>query len=43
MPLDTDYASIIISDVPIVVQFSRLDSGQAENSISGTTVFAADD
>ncbi|WP_026731106.1 sensory rhodopsin transducer [Fischerella sp. PCC 9605] len=39
--LDTDYASVIESDVPIVVQFSRLDSSQAEKSILSTMAFPA--
>jgi hypothetical protein len=39
--LDTDYASVIESDIPIVAQFKRLDSSQAENSISTTMAFAA--
>jgi hypothetical protein len=30
IPRDTDYASLISSDVPIVVQHTRLDSRQAE-------------
>lgn len=33
IPRDTDYASMIISDVPVVVQHSRLDSRQAENAL----------
>jgi len=43
MPLDTNYASTITSDVPIVVQFSRLDSGQAENALLGAMAFPVDD
>jgi hypothetical protein len=30
VPLDTDYACVITSDVPIVVQHTRLDSRMAE-------------
>ncbi len=41
VPLDTDYASTIISDVPIVVQHTRLDSRQAEFSLMTTTAFAS--
>src|SRR5699024_8068913 len=33
IPLDTDYASVIASDVPIVVQHTRLHSRQAENAL----------
>ena len=42
IPKDTDYASIIESDVPIVVQHTRLDSRQAENALLTTIAFAAD-
>lgn len=42
MPLDTDYASVIESDVPIVVQFSRLDSSHAANAQLGTIAFPAE-
>lgn len=41
IPRDTDYASTIISDVPIVVQHSRLDSRQAENALLTTIAYAA--
>ena len=33
IPTDTDYASVIESDVPIVGQHTRLDSRQAENAL----------
>ena len=36
VPRDTDYASVIESDQPIVVQHSRLDSRQAENALMTT-------
>ena len=42
VPLDTDYSSVIESDVPIVVQHTRLDSRQAENALLSTLAFAAD-
>ena len=42
VPRDTDYASVIESDVPIVVQHSRLDSRQAENALLTTIAFAGD-
>jgi hypothetical protein len=42
IPRDTDYASVIESDVPIVVQHTRLDSRQAENALLTTVAFAAD-
>jgi hypothetical protein len=40
IPLDTDYASVIDSDVPIVVQHTRLDSRQAENALLTTMAYA---
>jgi hypothetical protein len=40
IPHDTDYASLIESDVPIVVQHTRLDSRQAENALLSTIAFA---
>jgi hypothetical protein len=43
VPLDTDFASIIESDVPIVVQHTRLDSRQAENALLSTIAYAGDD
>ncbi len=36
VPRDTDYASVIESDVPIVVQHTRLDSRQAELALLST-------
>jgi hypothetical protein len=38
----TDYASLIESDIPIVVQHTRLDSRQAENALMTTMAFGAD-
>ena len=38
---DTDYASVIESDVPIVVQHTRLDSRNAELALLSTVAFAA--
>jgi hypothetical protein len=40
IPRDTDYASVIRSDVPIVVQHTRLDSRQASNALLSTIAFA---
>lgn len=40
IPRGTDYASLIESDVPIVVQHTRLDSRQAENALLSTMAFA---
>lgn len=36
IPKATDYASVFVSDVPIVVQHTRLDSRQAENALLST-------
>jgi len=43
VPKDTDYASVIESDVPIVVQHTRLDSRQSENALLSTMAFPAAD
>lgn len=42
IPRETDYASLIESDVPIVVQHTRLDSRQAENALITTIAFPAE-
>lgn len=39
IPLDTDYATIVESTIPIVVQQTRLDSRQAENALFSTVAF----
>ena len=41
VPLGTDYASVIESDVPIVVQYTRLDSRKAELALLSTMAFNA--
>ena len=40
IPRGTDYASVIQSDVPIVVQHTRLDSRQAEEALLSTIAYA---
>jgi hypothetical protein len=40
VPKSTDYASVIESDVPVVVQHTRLDSRQSENALMTTIGFA---
>lgn len=40
VPRDTDYSTVLESDVPIVVQHSRLDSRQAENALMSTIAYA---
>ena len=42
VPRDTDYASVISADHPIVVQHTRLDSRQAELALLSTTAFPVD-
>jgi hypothetical protein len=42
IPPGTDYASIVHSDVPIVVQHTRLDSRQTANALISTIAFASD-
>lgn len=39
VPRDTDYASVITSDVPVVVQHTRLDSRQSANALLSTIAF----
>jgi hypothetical protein len=41
IPRDTDYASVIESDIPIVVQHTRLDSRQSENALLSTIAYAS--
>ncbi len=40
IPRGTDYSSILVSDMPIVVQHSRLDSRQAENALITTIAYS---
>lgn len=42
VPLDTDYASVFESDLPIVVQHTRLDSRRAEIALLSTIAYAQD-
>jgi hypothetical protein len=42
IPKGTDYSSVIESDVPIVVQHTRLDSRQDNAALLSTFAFAAD-
>jgi hypothetical protein len=43
IPVDTDYASVIESNVPIVVQHTRLDSRQAENALLSTIAYTSNE
>jgi hypothetical protein len=40
VPRGTDYASVLESDVPVVVQHTRLDSRQAANALLSTVAWA---
>jgi hypothetical protein len=42
IPRGADYASVIRSDVPIVVQHTRLDSRQPANALLTTMAYPAD-
>lgn len=42
VPLDTDYSSVFESDVPIIVQHTRLDSRRAEISLLSTIAYSQD-
>ncbi len=42
IPLGTDFASVFESDVPIVLQHTRLDSRQSANALLTTMAFASD-
>jgi hypothetical protein len=39
-PLDTDYGAVIESNVPIVVQLERTDTGESKHVISAIAAFA---
>jgi hypothetical protein len=39
LPRGTDFASVIRSDRPVVVQHTRLDSRQAENALMTTMAY----
>jgi hypothetical protein len=40
VPCDTDYASVFESDVPIIVQHTRLDSRRAELALLSTMAYS---
>jgi hypothetical protein len=40
IPRDTDYASVFESDVPIIVQHTRLDSRRAEVALLSTVAYS---
>jgi hypothetical protein len=42
IPRDTDYASVFESDVPIIVQHTRLDSRRAEVALLSTVAYPQD-
>ncbi|HEY2350781.1 MAG TPA: sensory rhodopsin transducer [Puia sp.] len=39
IPLETNYSSVFISDVPVIIQHTRLDSRQAENALITTMAY----
>jgi hypothetical protein len=41
IPWDTEYSALVESDVPVVVQQTRLDSRQAENALFSTMAYSA--
>jgi hypothetical protein len=43
MPLDTDYACVVESNVPVVVQFIRMDTSQAANALASHIAFPLQD
>src|SRR5690554_6518677 len=40
VPKGIDFATVIISDVPVVVQHTRLDSRQSENALLSTIAYS---
>jgi hypothetical protein len=40
IPRDTDYASVFESDVPIIVQHTRMDTRHAEIALLSTVAYA---
>jgi len=42
VPHGTDYSTLITSDVPIVVQYTRLDSRRSDIALLSTLAFACD-
>ena len=42
IPLDTPYAVLVESSVPVVVQYSRLDTSAAEMALMTTIAYSAD-
>jgi hypothetical protein len=43
IPKATEFSSVVRSDVPVVVQHTRLDSRQAENALISTVAFPCDE
>jgi len=42
VPKGTDFSSVIVSDVPVVVQHTRLDTRQAELALLSTMAHPVD-
>jgi hypothetical protein len=43
IPQETEFSSVLESDVPVVCQHTRLDSRQAENALLSTIAFPGDE
>jgi hypothetical protein len=39
IPIETAFSTVIESDVPVIVQYTRLDSRQAENALLSTIAY----
>jgi hypothetical protein len=39
VPIETNYSSVFVSDQPVVLQFTRLDSRQAKNALITTIAY----
>lgn len=40
MPLDTHYACVVRANVPVVVQFTRVDTSQEANALTGFVAYS---
>lgn len=42
VPLDRPFACVITADIPVVIQFSRMDTSSANKAITGTMAYSSD-
>jgi len=42
VPRDTDFATVIEAELPVVVQYTRLDSRQSENALLSTMAYGSE-